>query len=311
MSNSNDYKNTGVYEKMEMLSLQHPETSLVKEIVDCGLEAVHSSFEVDTYHQKIDKLCDDVADVKIMMKNKVSINTPTIISIEGNIGSGKSRFLNSLKNTYKNDRSVVFIDEPVSDWNTIQDENGIAMIEKFYGNQKKYSFAFQMMAYISRLANLKTAIGKNPGCVFITERCLHTDRYVFAKMLYDQKNMEQVEYQIYLKWFDHFVDIYKVTNIVYIKTSPEVCDYRIKKRSRTGEDSIPLEYLIDCDKYHENMMQQIKKPILCFDGNVNHDTNPSLVMSWVEQVEKLWKYTKCDTRNGKDNDSFEEAITDE
>lgn len=268
------------------------------------------SYKIDSVQEKLDKISSDVTNVKEMLTKKVCNNVPTIVSIEGNIGSGKSRFLNILKDTFKNDSSVVFIDEPVSDWNTIQDENGVAMIEKFYGNQPKYSFAFQMMAYISRLANMKTAIEQNPGCVFITERCLYTDRYVFAKMLYDQKSMEQVEYQIYLKWFDHFVDTYKVTNIVYIKTSPEVCDYRIKKRSRTGEDSIPLEYLIDCDKYHENMMQQIKKPILCFDGNVNHDTNPSLVMGWVERVEKLWKNTRYSNLN-IDDKPIEESITDE
>ena len=60
-------------------------------------------------------------------------------------------------------------------------------------------------------------------------------------MLYDQKNMEQVEYQIYLKWFDHFVDIYKVTNIVYIKTSPEVCDFRIKR----GLGRVKIVYLLN------------------------------------------------------------------
>ena len=57
-------------------------------------------------------------------------------------------------------------------------------------------------------------------------------------------------------------------------------------------------------------MQQIKKPIMYFDGNVNLDTNPSLVMGWIEQVEKIWKYTSY-TENGKDSNSFEEAITDE
>ena len=38
--------------------------------------------------------------------------------------------------------------------------------------------------------------------IIITERSLHTDRMVFAKMLYESGLIEDVNYQIYLKWFD-------------------------------------------------------------------------------------------------------------
>jgi deoxyadenosine/deoxycytidine kinase len=83
---------------------------------------------------------------------------PTYLSIEGNIGSGKSTLLNNLKKAFKNDSKVVFLKEPVDEWEAIQDEKGNTMLEKFYGNQKKYSFSFQMMAYISRLATFKKAV---------------------------------------------------------------------------------------------------------------------------------------------------------
>ena len=38
----------------------------------------------------------------------------------------------------------------------------------------------------------------NPDAIFITERSLFTDKYIFAKMLYDQGKIEDVNYQIYL-----------------------------------------------------------------------------------------------------------------
>ena len=53
---------------------------------------------------------------------------------------------------------------------------------------------------------MKDAIAKNPHCIFITERCLYTDKHVFAKMLYDDGKIESVNYAIYNKWFDTFID---------------------------------------------------------------------------------------------------------
>ena len=60
------------------------------------------------------------------------------------------------------------------------------------------------MAYISRLNLLRKTIEENPGKIIISERSLSTDKYVFAQMLYDSKNMEHIEFEIYNKWFYHF-----------------------------------------------------------------------------------------------------------
>ena len=92
----------------------------------------------------------------------------------------------------------IFLEEPVEDWESIQDNN-INIIEKFYENVEKYSFPFQMMAYISRLSNLRNIIKKYPESIIITERSLFTDKYVFAKMLFDSNKMNIYEYKIYNK----------------------------------------------------------------------------------------------------------------
>ena len=83
-----------------------------------------------------------------------------VISIEGNIGSGKSTLLSHLKQSLsaENVPQIIFLQEPVDEWENIKDEQGNTMIQKFYGDQTKYSFSFQMMAYISRLALLKKSI---------------------------------------------------------------------------------------------------------------------------------------------------------
>ena len=65
-----------------------------------------------------------------------------IISIEGNIGSGKSTLVEELRKKFGNNEKVCFLQEPVDIWNTIKDKDGNTMIAKFYADTKKYSFAF-------------------------------------------------------------------------------------------------------------------------------------------------------------------------
>ena len=127
-----------------------------------------------------------------------------IISIDGNIGSGKSTALKFLKDLYKNNKDIIFLQEPVDIWIEIK-ENNKNILEVYYENQEKYAFSFQMMAFITRYNLLLETIKYNPDSIIITERSLYTDKYVFAKMLYESKQMNTYEYQIYNKWFNTFV----------------------------------------------------------------------------------------------------------
>lgn len=227
-----------------------------------------------------------------------------IISIDGNIGSGKSTLLSKLKEYYADNDHVLFLKEPVDDWEKITDENGVTMLEKFYTNQEKYSFSFQMMAYVSRLKVLKDT-KKNILCkylenpvntpyIIISERSLYTDKMVFAKMLYDSKKIEEVNYKIYLSWFDTFSEEFPVHKIVYVKTTPKICHSRILKRSRNGESNISLEYLENCSMYHDNMLDTISTEGICqnqltLDGNVDIYENKNQVEVWIQQIDKLIK----------------------
>ena len=200
-----------------------------------------------------------------------------IISIEGNIGSGKSTFLSYLKS---NNTKFVFVKEPVDEWESVRDtESGKSIIEKFYEDQEKYSFSFQMMAFISRFSLLRKAIQENPNAIIITERCLYTDKFVFAKMLFDMKKIEDINYQIYCKWFEEFSQEIPMSKIIYIKTEPEVCLERINKRNRTGENAIELDYLKLCSKYHEEMMVELREKnieVIVLNGNADIYINPNI-----------------------------------
>lgn len=211
----------------------------------------------------------------------------TIVSIEGNIGSGKSTILKLLKEYFNENKNIIFLQEPVDEWEKIKDKNNVTILAKFYDNQEKYSFAFQMMAYISRLSLLKKTIEKNSDAIIITERCLNTDRYVFAKMLYDNGKLEDVEYQIYLNWFEHFLDIQKIQKVVYLKTEPHICYFRINKRNRTGESNISMDYLEQCHKYHEDMINDTIDTKLIINSNIDTDENQEVQNEWIKMIEQF------------------------
>ena len=211
---------------------------------------------------------------------------PRIISIEGNIGSGKSTMVEYLKQNLQNDSTICFLQEPVDIWNTITDSNNVNIIENYYKDQKKYAFQFQMMAYISRISILREALKKNYE-IIITERSIFTDANVFAKMLYDEENIEETEYKIYNLWFNEFIkDIPKIS-LVYVKTTPDVCSQRVLLRNRTGE-CIPYEYLKKCHDYHEKWINKNKEclNILTIDGDKTLSENLKK-----ENLKKILEYS--------------------
>ncbi len=232
-----------------------------------------------------------------------------IISIEGNIGSGKSTLLKNLKNHYANNENIVFLKEPVDEWEQIKDDNNVTMLEKFYADQERYSFPFQMMAYISRLNLLKEAVtnvkdkmkkiyekhgdySMKLKTIIITERSLITDKMVFAKMLYDSGKIESINYQIYLNWFNSFSEEFKINKIIYVNAEPNVCHERIGKRQREGEDKIHLDYLTTCHNYHVNMLDTTLTECAChyqlvLNGNIDIHENSYILNEWISSIEQF------------------------
>jgi len=198
------------------------------------------------------------------------IMAPFIVSLEGNIGSGKSTLMDHLKDhlKYVGSRSVVYVNEPLAQWESIKNKEGVGMLQLFYADPKKYAFSFQMMAYISRLANLQQTIVNHPNDIIVMERSLLTDYHVFARMLYDSTDLLEEEYAIYKTWFYHFNEIH-MDALIYLECPPEVSLERCMKRNRPGE-SITLEYMTKVHERHEEWLQNLEtRPLLIIENETS------------------------------------------
>lgn len=222
--------------------------------------------------------------------DNINDNNNIIISIDGNIGSGKSTLLKNLKEFYKDNKKIIFLKEPVDEWNEIKDENGITILEKFYSDKKKYAFPFQMMAYISRYKILNEELEKNKDCILITERSIYTDKLVFARMLYETKDIDEISYKIYNQWFDTLSKNLKIDKLVYVDTKSEICQERIIKRNREGENEISIDYLNKCEIYHQFMVNKKCDDCIChnqliLDGSLDIYEDENNKNKMIEQVD--------------------------
>ena len=210
---------------------------------------------------------------------------PIILSIDGNIGSGKSTLYKDLQEYYRDNTDICFVPEPVDDWTHIVDGDNVPILTNLYKDTKKYAFRFQMMAYISRLHLLRQKVKENKYRIIVSERSVQTDRNVFAKMLFDDGMIEHDEYQIYNKWFDEFLDDMYLGGIIYVKADPEICSDRVKIRAREGE-TIPLEYLQKCHKYHEEWLEtSTDKLVIEANVDTSVEENAGIREIWIQSVD--------------------------
>ena len=179
-----------------------------------------------------------------------------IYYIEGNIGTGKSTVLNKLKNLLDPTKNkYIYLFEPVDEWQSIK-HNNKDIITYYYENNNNWAFSFQIMALLSRLTQLKDACKKYNNSIIIIERSVFTDRKIFMEMLYNSGKINDINYQIYNKWFDNLVDDIPISGIIYLQCSPDISYKRVLKRNRKGEN-ISKNYLIECNNYHDKWFNEL------------------------------------------------------
>ena len=186
-----------------------------------------------------------------------------IVSFEGNIGVGKTTFCTKVEQRMKTDLNFIklifgadFIEEPIKVWSTIKNEKGDGLLKVFYDDMSRYSYLFQSVAYITRMGKIIDCIVESKNRCIFTDRSLQCDKNIFAKMLYDDKKINLIEWNAYNLWNDFYDKRYYggKYNIIYLRCEPEIAFERKKKRNREEDEGLPLSYLKSLHNYHENWL---------------------------------------------------------
>lgn len=178
-----------------------------------------------------------------------------IVSLEGNIGAGKTTFLTALAERYPGYTIVL---EPITEWTKKYGDSSI--LELFYADKSRWAFTFQI-SVLQTLADSVRKVIDSDKTVVITERSALTSRVVFAQMLKDAGFITELEWSIYLRAFDEWTLTHPLSGIIYLDTDPETSATRIKARGRPGE-TVSMEYLKDLDHRHQVWLSTTDLPVL-------------------------------------------------
>ncbi|RWS14560.1 hypothetical protein B4U79_15446, partial [Dinothrombium tinctorium] len=206
-------------------------------------------------------------------KTAISSLRPTVISyaqisIEGNIGSGKTTFLEYFQRECGS--KVQTFREPVHKWLNLSGHN---LLDLMYKEPKRWSFAFQQYVQLTMFQMHKEAseFSDDKCCVKMIERSLLSARYCFVENLYENELLHDVEYKIIDEWFKELMKdkCTKLDYIIYLRTSPEVCYQRVKQRFRREEETLTMEYLKNLHQLHEKWLlsDEMNIPVITINGD--------------------------------------------
>ncbi|XP_054156259.1 deoxynucleoside kinase-like [Oppia nitens] len=189
-------------------------------------------------------------------------NSYITIAIEGNIGSGKTTFLQHIQQFndrqttvgHNNNNNVETFAEPIGQWRDIR---GMNLFQLLHKDLNRWSFTFQSYVQLSMLAIHQTRPSRPEVTIKLMERSLYSARYCFVENLYRRQCMRREEYAINDKWFEYMVkncERVGIDLIIYLRTDPEVAYERIRKRNRDEETGLTIDYLRDLHDLHEQWL---------------------------------------------------------
>jgi len=174
-----------------------------------------------------------------------------IITIDGNIGVGKTTILNYLHSNYN-----INIDlEPIDKWKTF--------LDNIYINKKNF-FNFQIRVWLDRSWIQEKDLNVN----IIMERSPYFIRNTFNKYMYNNDLITQNEFNILNELYNKTDLIWNPNYYIYLRSDPNKCLKRIINRGRENEQNITIDYLNDIHNLHEETYKQIlenNKNIICID----------------------------------------------
>lgn len=173
------------------------------------------------------------------------------ISIEGNIGAGKTTLAHMLSKHF-NARLVLeeFADNP--------------FLPKFYENPQQYAFALELFFMAERYKQLKELIHTKDMFQSIT-----IADYLFAKcLLFAKVNLSEEEFRLYHKLYDIIRQpLIQPDLLIYLHVPVNHLQKNIKKRNRAYEQAIPDKYLFNIQETYTHYIKQHNIKTLFIDAS--------------------------------------------
>ena len=164
------------------------------------------------------------------------------LAIAGNIGVGKTE----LTNRISSELGWAAHYEPVS-------QN--PYLDPFYKDMPRWSFHLQIY-FLGERFKAQVEISKS-SLPFIQDRTIYEDAEIFARTLWQQGSMTDVDYQNYIALFQCMVGFLRPPDlIVYLKASPETLMERIAKRGRDSEKAIDIGYIRRLNDAYDDWMRR-------------------------------------------------------
>ena len=179
---------------------------------------------------------------------------PTIISLEGIVGVGKSEVLEILSQKYHDNPEVLILKEPSFAWENIH-VDGMNLLELSLYDPRRYGFLFQLVYFTAVERQLQEAIITHKSKkAIICERSLLSARVVYTEMI---SELDRIKYGVYQTLFlkEGVGDVYP-NHIILLDTEPRNCVGRASRKDWRGNETITLEYLQRCRRCHLEMKKR-------------------------------------------------------
>lgn len=198
----------------------------------------------------------------------------TFITIEGNIGAGKTTLANLLAERL-NARLILeeFADNP--------------FLAKFYDNPAQYAFSVELFFMAERYKQQKDLVGQQD--LF---RTLTISDYLFTKcLLFAKVNLPDDEFRLYQRLFDimHHQMI-QPELLIYLHSPVSKLQENIKKRNRPYEQNIQNDYLYNIQQTYTHYIKQHNMKTLFVDtSNADFIGNPKHLDTILDALEKEYE----------------------